>query len=566
MQNNICYFTTSQFRNFTNYFSNNGNIQNKSDVNEGDYQYDATKVNAVREISSGSGETNSSHQVINYNSFNKIADISISGPVGSNTTSMYFTYGPEETRKKVETKLNGNLTKTKYYTVNYEEEKDEATGYRTKWHYIMGGDGLAAIYIYNESNSTGTMYYVLKDHLGSITGLVNDAGTLVEEYSYDAWGRRRNVSDWSYNAVPVPTLVTRGYTGHEHLDVFGLINMNGRLYDPIVGRMLSPDNFVQDATSTQGFNRYSYCLNNPLKYTDPSGDFVQYIVGGIMGAISGYQYAESFGKHGKFWYALGGAIIGAASAGIGSGIASSGAFMANTFSIAFSSITYSAGMAAMTGGKMQPSISFGVASYNFGAEDWGYLGKKHNKWYETMGYAFGAMADLQDLVAGTHGTSIDVNARPKIAGHSQSNGFYDGQDITISVGPCEDVDPKIHSDLGWEWEYVKKSLKGDPAFGENVSYIKTSDPKFLPIKISNVNGKWLLSMTNRLNANRNLLNSGNLTYGLFQGCVNYNARALLFAGIFNINAFLPVTSPMFLNLELTIRQAGIYASPYLTTH
>ena len=47
--------------------------------------------------------------------------------------------------------------------------------------------------------------------------------------------------------------------------------MNGRMYDPVIGRVLSPDNFVQDPTNTQSYNRYSYCLNNPLRYTDPSG-------------------------------------------------------------------------------------------------------------------------------------------------------------------------------------------------------------------------------------------------------------------------------------------------------
>ena len=74
-------------------------------------------------------------------------------------------------------------------------------------------------------------------------------------------------------------LTTRGYTSHEHLDKVNLINMpacrtlgrNGRLYDPLTARMLSPDPFVQNASSTQNFNRYSYCMNNPLKYTDPSG-------------------------------------------------------------------------------------------------------------------------------------------------------------------------------------------------------------------------------------------------------------------------------------------------------
>lgn len=55
---------------------------------------------------------------------------------------------------------------------------------------------------------------------------------------------------------------------------FGIINMSGRCYDPVLGRMLSVDNYVQDATSTQAYNRYSYVLNNPLKYTDPSGGFI----------------------------------------------------------------------------------------------------------------------------------------------------------------------------------------------------------------------------------------------------------------------------------------------------
>ena len=47
--------------------------------------------------------------------------------------------------------------------------------------------------------------------------------------------------------------------------------MNGRMYDPVIGRVLSPDNFVQDPNNAQNYNRYSYCLNNPLKYNDPTG-------------------------------------------------------------------------------------------------------------------------------------------------------------------------------------------------------------------------------------------------------------------------------------------------------
>jgi RHS repeat-associated protein len=69
----------------------------------------------------------------------------------------------------------------------------------------------------------------------------------------------------------LPDWLYRGYTGHEHLDQFGLINMNGRLYDPVLRRMLSPDNYVQEPDNTQSFNRYSYVVNNPLRSTDPSG-------------------------------------------------------------------------------------------------------------------------------------------------------------------------------------------------------------------------------------------------------------------------------------------------------
>ncbi len=62
-----------------------------------------------------------------------------------------------------------------------------------------------------------------------------------------------------------------GYTGHEHYQDFGIINMNGRIYDPAMGRFFSPDPFIQDPENLQSFNQYSYVYNNPLKYTDPSG-------------------------------------------------------------------------------------------------------------------------------------------------------------------------------------------------------------------------------------------------------------------------------------------------------
>ena len=116
-----------------------------------------------------------------------------------------------------------------------------------------------------------SIHYILKDNLGSWTTIADAEGVVEQELSFDAWGNRRNPETWqSSNQLPEP-LFDRGFTGHEHLYAFGLINMNGRVYDPQMSSFLSVDAYVQSPENSQSFNRYAYCLNNPLKYTDPSG-------------------------------------------------------------------------------------------------------------------------------------------------------------------------------------------------------------------------------------------------------------------------------------------------------
>ena len=108
------------------------------------------------------------------------------------------------------------------------------------------------------------------------------------------------------NDIDMPVWFNRGYTGHacpelgrrEHLQEFDLINMNGRLYDPIPGRMLSADNYIQQPGNSQSYNRYAYVFNNPMKYTDPSGEIGILAALGVAAIVAGVSYLINAGKNG----------------------------------------------------------------------------------------------------------------------------------------------------------------------------------------------------------------------------------------------------------------------------
>ena len=131
------------------------------------------------------------------------------------------------------------------------------------------------------------------DRQGSINGLIDpETQQMVCSVGYDPWGRERKFKTYHHQYNDTPSdyildgnslIIPRGYTGHEMLREFGLINMNGRVYDPLTSRFLSPDNYVQAPNNPQNYNRYSYALNNPLKYVDPDGEWVHIVIGAIIG-------------------------------------------------------------------------------------------------------------------------------------------------------------------------------------------------------------------------------------------------------------------------------------------
>ncbi len=178
---------------------------------------------------------------------------------------------------------------------------------------------------------TTSLRYIVRDHLGSITHVIREDGTVIQELSYDAWGRLRDPQTHEvYAPGSEPTLVLgRGYCGHEHIKLFGLINMNARLYDPVLGRFLSPDPYVQMPDFAQNYNRYSYCINNPLMYVDKDGKIfgtllVAIIGGALIGsATSAVAYAATAlitnnWNANNFWGAVGlGAFSGAVGGALG---------------------------------------------------------------------------------------------------------------------------------------------------------------------------------------------------------------------------------------------------------
>lgn len=153
----------------------------------------------------------------------------------------------------------------------------------------MGGDAYSAPAVLIKKNGSWNLHYICRDYLGSITQMTDSNGTLLQEVNYDAWGRLRNPNTLvAYLPDMEPELLLgRGYTGHEHLTMFGLVNMNARLYDPAVGRFLSPDPYVQVPDFTQSYNRFSYAMNNPLMYVDADGENPLLVLGLVFGAYIG---------------------------------------------------------------------------------------------------------------------------------------------------------------------------------------------------------------------------------------------------------------------------------------
>ncbi|MCQ2975735.1 MAG: RHS repeat-associated core domain-containing protein [Bacteroidales bacterium] len=240
-------------------YSKSGNILTKTNI--GDYEYTLKQPHALSFVSDPNNLIKPFSMTIEYTSFKKPSKIIDTKP--DETLRTYtITYGPDQNRIKTEF-IDENKSLLTYYLPDFEQENQN--GQITTRHYIYSSAGILSAVNFRQGDKNET-YLAITDNQGSITQLYDSLLRIKYTAEYSPFGVRTILeNNLEYN-------FPRGYTMHEHLDEFGLINMNSRLYSPYLSRFLSPDPYIQDPQNSQNFNRYSYCLNNPLKYTDPSGE------------------------------------------------------------------------------------------------------------------------------------------------------------------------------------------------------------------------------------------------------------------------------------------------------
>jgi len=160
-----------------------------------------------------------------------------------------------------------NNTETVYIDKDYEQITENAKAQHR--YYVQAGDSTVQVTLKGTNAQTKETRYMLTDHLGSTNVITNGAGEVVQRLAFDPWGMRTKTDN---GIIPVNKITNRGYTGHEMHDNVGLTNMNARIYDPYIGRFLSPDTIIPNAADMQQYNRYSYVGNNPLGFVDPTGN------------------------------------------------------------------------------------------------------------------------------------------------------------------------------------------------------------------------------------------------------------------------------------------------------
>ena len=351
-------------------YAANGNILSKSDLQNGaSYNYNNTLTgvagsHAVTHLgylefhydAAGNQTYAFDNNVItrrityNHNSQPTLID-------NQNGFTTQFDYGPNNKRYRRIDSDNGQTTTT-YYIGNIEVITLPSGVIETK-RYVANAIQTT------RNNGTGQINYLYYDNLGSIDAITNHNGQLITRLYFGAFGQQNQIakSQWSaqaqaYAAITLSNLIditTKGYTGHEQLERFNLIHMGGRVYDPNTARFIQADPQIQQANNSQNLNRYSYVLNNPLRYTDPSGYNFLDLAAKWMPSVMAVVVAATPGI---------GPLMGGALAGwVGSGFTLKGATIGALSGAIFSGIgdTFNAQEGFFTEGGLGHILSHSIA-------------------------------------------------------------------------------------------------------------------------------------------------------------------------------------------------------------
>ncbi len=231
------------------------------------YSYGSSRPHAVTSAGSASysydangNMTSRDGKTVTWHSYDKAKRID-----GAGTDYSEFSWGANREVVQQVRQFNGAVRTTRYAGLT------ESNSAGWQHDVVVDGEVVARI---TDTGTTESWNVYHRDHIGSVI-MRTSPSTIVDEAAYSAFGERRDKTTWTQSYTPPPGgwADATGYTGHEQLHHLNLVQMEGRIYDPGLGRFLSADPFVPDAENTQAFNRYSYVYNQPLDYTDPSGYF-----------------------------------------------------------------------------------------------------------------------------------------------------------------------------------------------------------------------------------------------------------------------------------------------------
>lgn len=251
-----------------------GNITEKSDV--GTYGYASSQPHAVYSVSgpvSGTflydavGNVRERHragepiELIEHTAFNKPSRIRWQDR--SDVVQYKYDAGGSRVLKEGPTEL------VFYIAGSYELHREQ--GIVDRHRYVLSANGVAVAQVTRGTAGDETIEYLHADHLGSTDLRTTDAGEVNLQTSFDAWGHPRDPRTWTPAPAWSVSDLSVGFTGHEMEREVSLINMQGRTYDPKIGRFLQADPFIWSLLDGQSLNRYSYVLNRPLSVVDPTG-------------------------------------------------------------------------------------------------------------------------------------------------------------------------------------------------------------------------------------------------------------------------------------------------------